>query len=297
MNKKLTGLLTATVLLGLFLGGCSGEKQDIIKVGHKNYTESRLFGQLFSVLLETNTKYKTTVTEFGGSQLVLAALKSGDIDLYPDYTGTLYATVLKKEGEKDPEKVFKMVKEYMEGPEYNFIIGKPFGYNNTYTLSLPQDIAKKYNLEKISDLVTAGPELRMGATMEFLARADGLPGVKKLYGFTFKEEKGMDPGIRYTAIQNGNIDVTDAFSTDGKLKEFNLKSLEDDKNFFPPYYCLTVYNGAFQKNFPGAMEEVEKLAGQISEDDMQEMNFQVDSRGIPERKVAEDFLRKKGLIK
>jgi osmoprotectant transport system substrate-binding protein len=297
MKRKLSVLFTVTALLGLFLGGCSSDKQKPIKIGHKNYTEPRVLGQIYSVLLESNTKYKTTVTEFGGSQLVFAALKSGDIDLYPDYTGTLYATVLKQEGEKNPGKVLAMVKDFMEGPDYNFIIGKPLGFNNTFTISLPQDIAKKYNLEKISDLVTVGPELRMGATMEFLARADGLPGVKKLYGFTFKEEKGMDPGIRYTAIENHNIDITDSYSTDGKLKEFNMKTLEDDKHFFPPYYCLTVYNGAFQKNFPGAMEEVEKLAGQINEKDMQEMNFQIDSEGIPERKVAENFLRKKGLIK
>lgn len=121
-------------------------------------------------------------------------------------------------------------------------------------------------------------------------------GLKRVYGITFKEEVGLDPGIRYTAIENGNVDLIDAFSTDGKIKEYDLVILEDDKQFFPPYYVMSILNDEAFENYPDAVEALRMLEGQISEDEMQEMNYLIDEEGLPERKVAEDFLRNKGLI-
>lgn len=294
MNK--IGLMTLMLITALIMSACGGAKEDVvIKIGHKNFTEQRILGQLYAVMIEEKTDYKTDVKEFGGTQLAFEATKSNDIDLYCDYTGTLYSAMLQLSGEKDPKKVYDIVKEGIE-KDNPITIMKSLGFNNTYTLSVDKDIAAKYNLEKISDLETVGSELTIGAAMEFLERTDGIKGVKEVYGIEFKDEIGLDPGIRYTAIQNGEVDLIDAFSTDGKIKEYELKVLEDDKNFFPPYYALTMLNSEAEEKYPEVVKAIQLLEGNISDDDMQGMNYEVDQNGLPERKVAEDFLRAKGLI-
>lgn len=291
-----TLLVLVLVFLSISLMACSnGDGKEVIKIGHKNFTEQRILGQLFATIIEAKTDYKTEVTEFGGTQLVFEAIRNNEIDIYGDYTGTLYTAMLGLSGETDPEIVKDIVKEKIES-DYPLTLLEPLGFNNTYTLSVDKEVAAKYNLTKISDLVTAGPELKLGATMEFLEREDGMVGVKKVYGISFKEEVGLDPGIRYTAISNGEVDLIDAFSTDGKIKEYELVILEDDKNFFPPYYVLNVINNASFEKFPEAVEALRLLEGIISEEMMQNMNYLVDEEGLPERKVAEDFLKENGII-
>ena len=203
--------------------------------------------------------------------------------------------MLQMEGENNPDKVKEIVKERIEA-EYPLNLLEPLGFNNTYTLSVDRAVAEKYDLTKISDLIEYGPELTLGATMEFLERQDGMVGLKEVYGITFKDEIGLDPGIRYTALENGDVDLIDAFSTDGKIKEYDLVILEDDKQFFPPYYVMSILNDEAFENYPKVVEALRLLEGQISEKEMQEMNYLIDEKGLPERKVAEDFLREKGLI-
>jgi len=300
MKKTMKHLGAFALIMTLALGliGCGSSQEDVktIRIGHKNFTEQRIVGQLYAVMVENHSDYETKVTEFGGSQLVLEALKSDEIDLYGDYTGTLYATVLKESGETDTEKVYTMVKDHMQADPYKFEVLGSLGFNNTYTLSVPQEIAEQYNLETISDLAAIGPELRLGGFNEFMERPDGLPGVKEVYGVSFKSEKSLDAGIRYTAIENGDTDVIDAFSTDGKILQYDLKVLKDDKNFFPPYYIVTLLGGNVSTEIPEVTAAINMLEGQISDEEMQQMNFLVDEKGMPERKVAEDFLKEKGLI-
>lgn len=295
IKKLLIGVLMLTMIASVV--GCANNDEEVtIRIGHKNFTEQRILGHIYAKMIENYTDYGTKVTEFGGSQLVLKALESDEIDLYGDYTGTLYATVLKEEGETDPEVVNNLVKEHMESEPYNFKILNPIGFNNTYTLSVRQETAEEYNLNTISDLAEIGPELKLGGFNEFMERPDGLPGLKEVYGVSFADEVALDAGIRYTAIESGETDVIDAFSTDGKILQYDLKVLEDDKNFFPPYYVITLFNGGTAETYPEAVEAIEKLDGQISDEEMQLMNFKVDEEGLPEEKVAEDFLKEKGLI-
>ncbi len=299
MKKTFKNLFIIVLMLTLLVSvtACgNGNDQTTIRIGHKNFTEQRILGHLYATMIENNTDYDTDVTEFGGSQLVLKALESDEIDLYGDYTGTLYATVLKEEGETDPEIVNNLIKEHMESDPYNFKILNPIGFNNTYTLSVKQETAEKYNLNTISDLAEIGPVLKLGGFNEFMERPDGLPGLKEVYGVAFADELSLDAGIRYTAIESDETDVIDAFSTDGKILQYNLKVLEDDKNFFPPYYVITLFNGGTAEKYPEAVQAIEKLDGQISDEEMQLMNFRVDEEELPEQKVAEDFLREKGLI-
>jgi osmoprotectant transport system substrate-binding protein len=298
MNKLFRNILIFMAIVVFAACGKKEEKVETITVGHKNFTEQRVLGQIFAVMIENHTEYKTDVKELGGTQLAFEAVKSGDIALYPHYTGTGYSIILKQTELKDSDAVYEYVKNEYKGKDYNLEYLKPLGFNNTYTLSIRPETAEKYNLKTFSDLAKVSDQLILGATMEFLEREDGMIGLKKVYeGMEFKDEKGLDGGIRYAAIRDGKTDVADAFSTDGKLLEYNLVILEDDKNFFPPYYAAPLLNGEFAATHPEVKEALEKLADQITETEMQNMNYKVDEQGLPARVVAEEFLKEKGLIK
>lgn len=297
INQKFKIIYTVIVILclGIILSGCG--KKNTIRIGHKNFTEQRILGQMFALLIEEHTNYKTDVKEFGSTSLVFEALKNNQIDISGEYTGTAYAAILNQNELKEPQAIYDYVKkEYAEQFQINWL--EPIGFNNTYTFSVRKEIAEQYNLKTFSDLAEAAPNLRLGVTMEFLEREDGLPGVKKVYGgFEFKEEKALDPGLRYTAIAENEVDVIDAFSTDGKIVEYNLTILEDDKQFFPPYFVAPLIHQESAKNYPEIVEVLLKLKNQISDEEMQELNYKVDEKRIPEAKVAEEFLKAKGLIK
>lgn len=296
MNKLFKKVVLIITIMIFAACGKKDAKVETIKIGHKNYTEARVLGQLFAVMIETHTDYKTDVKELGGTKIAFEALKSGDIDLYPEYSGTAYAAFLNESGLKDPDKVHKLVKDRLKA-ENNLDYLNPLGYNNTYTLAVRVETAEKYNLKTYSDIAKVSSELVIGATMEFLEREDGMLGLKNTYsGMEFKEEKGLDGGLRYTAIKDGKTDVADAFSTDGKLIAYNLVILEDDKNFFPPYYVAPLLNGEFAETHPDVIEALDKLSGQINETEMQNMNYRVAEDGVPARNVAEEFLKKKGLL-
>lgn len=287
------------LIMAIMVFAACGKKEaevETIKIGHKNYTEQRVLGQLFAVMIENHTDYKTNVKELGGTKIAFEALKNGDIDLYPEYTGTAYSAHLNESGLRDPDEIYNFVKDGLKA-EYNLDYLGHLGFNNAWTLSVKAETAEKYNLKTFSDLAKVSDELVIGATMEFLEREDAMLGLKKIYpGMEFKEEKGLDGGLRYTAIKNGKIDVTDAFGTDGKLITHKLITLEDDKNFFLPYNLAPLLNGEFAETHPDVVEALLKLSGQINETEMQNMNYRADEEGIPTRVVAEEFLKKKGLL-
>ncbi|WP_372712491.1 glycine betaine ABC transporter substrate-binding protein [Ilyobacter sp.] len=297
MFKLVRNILLVAAIVVFAACGKKETGGETIIVGHKNFTEQRVLGQMFAVMIEKHTDYKADVKELGGTQLAFEAVKSGDIALYPHYTGTGYAIILKQNGLKDPDAIYDFVKNAYTEKEYDLEYLSPLGFNNTYTLAVRPETAEKYNLKTFSDLAKSSDQLVIGATMEFLEREDGMLGLKKVYaGMDFKEEKGLDGGLRYTAIKDAKTDVADAFSTDGKLLEYNLVILEDDKNFFLPYYAAPVINGEFSRTHPEVKTVLEKLSGQITETEMQNMNYRADEQGIPARVVAEEFLKEKGLI-
>ncbi|MEI6855934.1 glycine betaine ABC transporter substrate-binding protein [Psychrilyobacter sp.] len=296
MSKLFRSVVLIMVIMVFVACGKKEDEVETIKIGHKNYTEQRVLGQLFAVMIENHTDYKTDVKELGGTKIAYEALKSGAIDLYPEFTGTVYVALLNESGLKDPDKIYKLVKDRLKAEE-NLDYLNDLGYNNKYTLGVRAETAEKYNLTTFSDIAKVSDELVLGASMEFLEREDGMLGLKKAYlGMEFKEEKGLDVGLRYTAIKDGKIDVTDAFSTDGKLITHNLVILEDDKDFFPSYYAAPLLNGEFAETHPDVVEALGKLAGQVSETEMQKMNYRAEEDGVPTRIVAEEFLREKELL-
>ena len=163
-------------------------------------------------------------------------------------------------------------------------------FNNTYALAVTKQTAQKYNLKTISDLVNVSKKLTIAPTLEFINREDGLPGLEKAYGLTFKDIIGIDGSPRYTALLNDNAQVIDAFTTDGLLKKFDLVVLEDDKNFFPPYNAIPLIREDILKKYPELAGILNKLGTYLTDEAMQDLNYQVDELGTNPETVAINFL-------
>lgn len=293
-RRKFILFLAAVLMLTVVLSGC-GKDENTITIGSKNFTESRVLATLFEVMIEENSELKAEVKEFGGSQLAFAAIENRDIDVYPEYTGTGYTVMLEKEAISDADETYEIVKNEFE-KNYNLIWLGQLGFNNTYTLTVRQEMADELGLETYSDLLEYDQDLILGTTFEFMERPDGYPGLQEVYGFEFKKHDGFDPGLTYSSVQNENVDVIDAFSTDGRIPAFDLVSLEDDKNFFPPYYAAPLVNGESLEKHPEIEEILSQLEGQISDEEMRQINYRVDEEGATEEQAAREFLESKGLI-
>jgi osmoprotectant transport system substrate-binding protein len=305
LKQNKLNLILAILLAGiLVLTGCSGsggdngssaEKGKIV-VGSKNFNESILLGELMAQLIEEKMDVEVErKLNLGGTLVCFQALKKGDLDVYADYTGTSLMAILKKPIEADPDKVYNMVQETYNN-EYNIKWLKPFGFNNTYALVVRQETAKQYNLKTSSDLAAVSDKLVFGTDQEFMNRQDGLKGLKETYGIKFSAEKAMETALRYQAIANKNIDVTNIFATDGEMIKYNLAILEDDKNFFPPYYCAPNVNMDTLEKYPQLEEVLNLLADQISDEEMQNLNYLVAVEGKNKEEVAKNFLQEKGLV-
>ncbi|MAE39561.1 MAG: glycine/betaine ABC transporter, partial [Psychrobacter sp.] len=224
------------------------------------------------------------------------SLKSGDIDLYAEYTGTALTAIMKQEPMTDPQEVFDTVKANFKD-QYQLQWLQPFGFNNTYVLTMRKDHAQALGVQKISDLDAHKDALKAGFTHEFLERPDGYPGLTTHYGFELTQKpKGMDAGLMYKAIAEKEIDLTSAFATDGRIPAFDLVMLSDDKQFFPPYYAAPVIRSDTLGKYPELKGILNKLAGKIDDATMAQLNSEVDEKGRAAAEVAKDFLQKQGLI-
>ncbi|MDQ0976430.1 osmoprotectant transport system permease protein [Neobacillus niacini] len=284
------------VAAGAFTVYSKTSARDKIVIGSKNFSEQLILGHMLADLVENNTDIEVErKMNLGGSQVAFSAIKNGDIDMYVEYTGTGLVNILKQSPQSNPDKVYDYVKkEFKE--KYGIDLLKPLGFNNTYALAVRQDTAQQYNLTTISDLAKVSDSMIMGPTIEFPNRDDGLIGLSETYNLKFKDVQAVDGGLRYTALDNHKSDVIDAFSTDGLLEEFGLKVLEDDKNFFPPYYAVPIVKEETLKEHPELKEALNSLAGKLTDEKMRKLNYKVDSLKQSPRKVATEFLKEEGLL-
>ena len=292
-------ILAAVLLFGL-LAGCGGNSGEgsaggnIIRIVHKNYTEQRLIGQVLSTYLES-LGYQTKVSELGGTtMLCYGALKNGEADLYAEYTGTAYSGIWGKTEKLSAEETYKVVKEASAEDGITWL--EPFGFNNTYVLSVRQETADQYNLKTISDLIPYAGEMRIGSEIEFSERGDGYPGLLQAYpGLAFKEYIPMDQGLTYDALRTGDLEVNVSYSTDGRIAKFHFVNLEDDAHFFPPYYCAPIITNQAAEAHPDLIPALEKLNNIWTEEDMQQYNLKVDE-GADLKEVAAEMLTQAGLL-
>ena len=294
--------ITAALLVLLFvINGVSSALSnrgsgDTITVGGKDYTEQVVLCHMVADLIEENTDLTVKRQPMlGGTQVCTGAVRSGEIDLYIDYTGTCYADTLGYTPISDVEKVYQtVVKDFDE--KYNLKVLKQMNFNNTYTLAVKPETAKKYNLKTFSDLAKVSNQLVISPTLEFTKRGDCLPGLKKKYNLNFKKVVAMDSSPRYLALSNGESDVVDAFSTDGLLKKFGLTVLEDDQHFFPPYYAVPVIRSEVLEAHPELEDLLGQLGAVLTDDVMGTLNYQVDEENQDPETVAKTFLQEQGLI-
>lgn len=292
MKKGLLVVLAVLLIASFALAGCG--KSDVIRITHKEYTEQRLTGQIMSVYLESKG-FETKVTELTGTMLNFSALDNGDSDIYAEFTGSAYGAILDQTEIIGVQETYDYVKREFE-KQYKITWLKPLGWNNTYVLSVRPETAEEHDIKTIDDLIAIAPELIMGCDKEFQNRADGLPGLKEAYpGLEFKNEVAMDQGLTYAALDNGDIDVNVSYSTDGRIAKFGLVNIEDNKNFFPPYFVTPILKMDFAEKNPEVVKALEELGGNWTEADMQKYNLMVDE-GEDARKVAELMLKDAGLI-
>jgi osmoprotectant transport system substrate-binding protein len=294
-------LLLISILMALSILGCSspfGKDTNTVIIGGKNFTEQDILVYLMKGVIEKNTNLKVeTKAYLGGTNVVAQAIERGDLDIYAEYTGTALVNILGEEytPPSSPEIVYEKVKD-IYADKKQIIWLKPFGFNNTYTLAMRTSQADELSIQSMSDLAKQSSNLKLGATHEFLERVDGYSNVKAVYDMKFDLPAGMDPGLTYAACRDGNVDVIDAFSTDGRIIAFNLKVLEDDKQVFPPFYAAPLIRADTLKLHPEIADALNLLAGKINSEEMSKLNAKVDLDGKSPNVVANEWLADNGFL-
>ena len=273
------------------------EKENLVIAG-KLGPEPEILANMYKILIEENTDMTVTVKpNFGKTTFLYEALKKGDIAIYPEFTGTVTESLLKPAPQvgHDPGAVYQAARDGIKRQD-DLALLKPMAYQNTYAVAVPKKIAQEYGLKTISDLKKVEGQLKAGFTLEFNDREDGNKGLQKVYGLNLQVST-MEPALRYQAIQSGDIQITDAYSTDAELARYDLVVLEDDKQLFPPYQGVPLMKTALLEKHPELEAVLNKLAGKITADQMSQMNYQVGVEGKSASQVARDFLIQEGIIK
>jgi osmoprotectant transport system permease protein len=291
--------VTACLIVAIFMFTGLSKKitnKKTITIASKDFTEQEILGNILSELVENKTDISVNRKfALGGTQVIFSALKTGEVDMYVDYSGTAYGDVLKNPPISDVEQVYDTVKkDYKE--KFNIDVLKQMAFNNTYAMGVKKETAAKYNLKSISDLAKVADQLTATTSLEFLNREDGILGLSKKYNFEFKDAIGIDGSPKYAALMNNESDVVDAFSTDGLLKKYDLVLLKDDKNFFPPYYAIPIIRSEVLDKYPELQDIVEEVGDLLTEDEMSNLNYQVDELRKEPKDVAIEFLKEKGLL-
>ena len=256
-------------------------------MGSKSFTESVILGELAVGLLADAGENVAHAAELGGTGLVWAALRSGELDVYPDYTGTLRREILARRNIGDDGELVQALAELGLG------ITAPLGFNNTYVLGTRKETAAARGLRKISDL-RQHPDLRFGFTNEFMERKDGWPGLKARYRLPQNEVAGLHHDLAYRGLLSGDIDVMDLYATDAEIGFYGLRVLQDDLAYFPPYQAVFVYRKDLEQRAPKAVAALSRLCGRLNQDQMRRLNGRVKpkdpAKRVSEHQAAADFL-------
>ena len=295
INPKLIILGLFIVIFGAYFS-LNSKKDKTINIATKPMTEGYILGQMLTELIEQDTDLKVNITNGvgGGTSNIHPAIVKGEFDLYPEYTGTSWEAVLKKEDSYDESKFDELQKEYKE--KYNLEYVNLYGFNNTYGLAVNKDIAEKYNLKTYSDLAKVSNNLIFGAEYDFFEREDGYKELQKVYNMNFKKQIDMDIGLKYQAMKDKKIDVMVIFTTDGQLAISDVVVLEDDKKMYPSYRAGTVVRSEILSEYPELKPVLEKLNNILDDKTMADLNYQVESEGKKPEDVAREYLQEKGLL-
>ena len=274
-------LITLSLLL---LSEYSAAEESIV-VGSKKFTENVILGEIVTLLARDQGLQASHRRELGGTRVLWSALWSGEIDIYPEYTGTIIEEILHTLNL--PENT--LLDSVLSG--YGIAQTPPLGFNNTYAIGMRRDVAEDLGIRTISDL-RRYPDLKIGFTNEFLDRKDGWPGLRRHYNLPQQDVRGLDHDLAYRGLVSGAVQIVDMYSTDAEIAQYDLIKLDDDTGYFPVYDAVLLYRLDLGGRAPKFVEQLRLLAGKITEDDMIAMNARAKIHRVPETQIAADFLSK-----
>src|SRR5699024_2320327 len=275
----------------------TSKKADLV-IGAKLGAEPTILINMYKLLIEDQTDLKVElIPNLGKTSFNFKALQEGSIDIYPEFTGTVIVELLGEQAESnDAYDVYIQAKEGLS-EQYDMAYLEPMQFNNTYTVATTEDLADQYGLEEIDDLQKVEDRITAGFTLEFKDRYDGYVGMQDVYNIDIADMRTMDPGIRQEALENGDVDVIDAYATDSYMIDLNLKTLDDPEQLFPPYQGAPLMKQATLDKYPELEAILNELGGKITDKEMREMNYEVDYNDQSPYEVAKAYLIEHRLIK
>ena len=304
-NTTLVRIAWVSLILGITLVGYvtwramrprsnTGLSHGHVTVGSKDFTESVLLAEIVAQILEAQNIEVDRRFDLAGN-LSHNALVSGQIDLYPEYTGTAFTSILHHQTISDPKVVYDQVKQEY-ATKFGLEVSAPLGFENTFAILVRGEDARRLNLKTISEAARYTPQWRAGFGQDFMSRQDGYPGFSRAYGLRFASVNEMALDLSYTALASRKVDLIAGNSTDGRIASLDLVQLEDDRHYFPPYEAVFLARKDALARVNALREILQKLGGVISTDEMRQLNYEVDGRKRDKKIVVHEWLIKKGFV-
>lgn len=290
--------ILALLFIFMLLPKSGNSSRNKIVVATKPTAEQYILGEIISQLVENNTDIQV-IRKFGiggGTSNIHPAMLKGEIDIYPEYTGTAWLFILKESPMKNPDSLYAALKTTYAG-QFNLEWACRLGFNNTFTLALPESVAQNQHINTFSELAVQSNQFVFGAEFDFFEREDGFSGLNKVYPFNFKNEVELDINLKFQALENQTVDVINAFSTDSRIRQMNLRVLKDDKQFFPAYQAGIVVRNESLRKYPELKGLFERLENSISDSAMLQLNYEVEIENKSPNEVAANFLKQRKLLK
>jgi osmoprotectant transport system permease protein len=270
------------IVVLLLLAGCAPRAE--VTIGSKSFTESVILGEMTTRLVQNAGVRTQHLSQLGGTQILWQALRSGEIDAYPEYTGTLTQEILADRHLQGEEALRQAL------AELGIRMSQSLGFNDSYALGMKETLAQKLGIHSISDLRNH-PELKLGFSNEFIEREDGWPSLRRFYQLPQKKVRGLDHSLAYPSLEAGAIEVTELYTTDAEIRVFKPRIILDDRKFFPSYQAVLLYRTDLETRHPKAVAAMLRLQGKINEPAMIELNARVKMEEVSESRVAADFLK------
>jgi osmoprotectant transport system permease protein len=264
-------------------------RDKLVTIGAKTFTEQYILSELLALQISQETGVPTRALHSLGSTVAFDALRSGDLDVYVDYSGTIWATVMGRTmlpGSRS--EVLAQVREYLAA-EHGITLVGALGFENAYALGMRRGLARELRIDNISQLAIHAPTLEIAGDYEFFARPEWA-ALRDTYGLKFRRRQSMDSSLMYQAVRDSQVDVISAFSTDGRIAAFDIQLVEDDRGVIPPYDAIILAGERVTNEMPDVLTALGKLVGRITQSRMQRLNLRVDQQGETPKVVAEEFL-------
>jgi osmoprotectant transport system permease protein len=298
VRSRRRGLLGAAlgVLLALyaytgasFAVGRGPSDDRVVAIGSKTFTEQYILSEILAQRIADRAGLTSRAVQSLGSTVAFDALRSGDLDVYVDYDGTIWATIMKRQGlPEDRSQVYEAVRRYLRDEHGITVVGS-LGFENTYALGMSAARARALGVQRIGQLAPLAHRMEIGGDYEFFQRAEWA-AIRAAYGLSFRSERSMDSSLMYQAVAGGDVDVISAFSTDGRIAAFDITLLDDDRGVIPPYSAIVLLGPRVPGDLPQVVQALEGLVGTIDADAMRRMNLAVDRDGQAPAQVARRFL-------